>query len=214
MFKKLSASILTLALVACVIAPAQAQDTIGLYADSGSGLSRFINTTPGVPFELAVLTKTADPSAAAEFVMSEILVLFPSVFKLSTVKVNNTPLDLGDNSLGVYIMAYSGCVGGGTTEVVRVQYGDFGGVIGTDVILKMRALNPDGSDGFSSFDGTMGFVDCSDIAHILTPEPWPAGTNIDPTKDVDTDTADGVAVLNADLVPNEVTSMGTLKSRF
>ena len=39
---------------------------------------------------------TASPSAAVEFVMDDLVVLFPGVFKLYTLKVNNTPLDEGD----------------------------------------------------------------------------------------------------------------------
>jgi hypothetical protein len=214
MFKKLSTSVLTLALVACVIAPAVAQDTIGLYGDLnlGAGLSRYINTTPGQSFDIIAFTKTDAQSSAAEFIMSELNVLYPSVFKLQTTKINNTPLDLGDNSVGEYIMAYQGCISAGGAEVVRVQYGDFAGDIPTDVVLKLRALGP--GDGFSSFDGTMGYVDCTEGQHILMPEPWVDFDSHDPTQDPNTDSADGVVVLNADLIPNEFTSVGSLKARF
>ena len=67
MFKKLSASIFALALVAGVFAPAQAQDTIGLYLDDAvEGLRRFGNLTPGTPFDIKVITKTDESSCAAE----------------------------------------------------------------------------------------------------------------------------------------------------
>ena len=212
MFKKLSASVLTLALVASVIAPAQAQDTIGLYGDTTGGLQRYMTTT-GNPFDIVAVMKTANPTSAAEFIMTELLVLFPGVFKLSTIKVNNTPLDLGNNAVGEYLMAFAGCFGAGTLEVVRVNYGDFGLAILPDTILSLRGFGP-GDSQPSTFNGAMGYIDCSDAKFTMVPEPWVDFNIIDPTADPNTDTADGVVVLNADFTPNEVTSVGTLKSRF
>jgi hypothetical protein len=213
MFKKLSASVLTLALVACVVAPALAQDTIGLYGDIGAGLSRHINTTPGTPFDLVVITKTSNGGTAAEFIMTELLVVTPGVFKLDTKRVNGTTLDLGDNALGEYIIAYQICVGAGLTEVVRVQYGDFGGDIGNDVVLSLRGFGP-GDTQPSTFDGEPGYVDCALLTHVLVPEPWEDFETHDPTKDPNTDSADGVLVLNADIIPTDSTSVGELKARF
>jgi hypothetical protein len=215
MFKKLSASIFALALVAGVFAPAQAQDTIGIFFDDGvgGGLSRF-GTTGAAPFNIAVFTATDEPSSAAEFVITELRVLFPGVFALATTKINNTPLDLGKNEVGEYLMAYAGCVPAGVAEIVRVQYGDFSGLIGNDVILQIRGFQPGDSQG-STFGGEMGYIDCNDTGHLLSPEPWPSDTNIDPTKGPNgVASGDGVCVLNADTVPNELDSVSSLKARF
>ena len=218
MFKKLSASIFALALVAGVFAPAQAQDTIGLYLDDPvGGLARFGNLTAGVPFDIVVLTNAAEISCASEFVMSELLVLFPGVFKLSTVKVNNTPLDLGNNAVGEYVLAYQGCVAPGVNEIVRVQYGDFGGIITNDVILGLRGLQP-GDSVESTFGGLMGYIDPVDGNHVLDPEPWPtidATTPVDPTKGPNAvPSGDGVLVLNPATTPVDAGSVSSLKARF
>ena len=215
MFKKLSASIFALALVAGVFAPAQAQDTIALFFDDGlgGGVSRFGETST-TPFNIVVITETDENSSAAEFVISDLRVLFPGVFALSTTKINNTQLDLGDNTVGEYVMAHTGCVPGGAAEIVRVQYGDFGGAITNDVILQIRGLQP-GDSVESTFGGDMGYIDCVDTGHLLTGTPWPGGTNIDPTKGPNgVASGDGVCVLNALTVPTESESVSSLKARF
>ena len=69
MFKKLSASIFALALVAGAFVPAQAQDTIAIYYDDLANpgpLTRFGNTTPGSTFDIVVITKTTQSSSAGE----------------------------------------------------------------------------------------------------------------------------------------------------
>ena len=215
MFKKLSASIFALALVAGVFAPAQAQDTIAIHFDDGlgGGVQRFGNTG-ATPFNIVVITETSENSSAAEFVISELRVLFPGVFALATTKINNTPLDLGNNAIGEYVLAYTGCVPSGVAEIVRIQYGDFSGLITNDVILQIRGLQP-GDSVESTFGGEMGYIDCVDQGRTLSPAPWPSGTNIDPTKGPSgVPSGDGVCVLNADTVPNESDSVSSLKARF
>jgi hypothetical protein len=214
MFKKLSASMFALALVAGLFLPAQAQDTIAIYFDDPvSGLARYGNTVQGQPFDLVVVTETSQSSCAGEFVMTELLVVTPGVFKLSTVKINNTQLDLGDNAVGEYLMAYAGCVASGPQEIVRINYGDFGGVIGSDVVLQIRGFEP-GDSQPSSFNGQMGYITPTDDGIVLSPAPWTDGDIIDPTKDANVDSADGVCVLNAVALPNETESVSSLKARF
>ena len=130
-------------LVLVLAVPAAAQDTIGLYFDEPvSGLQRYGYTIPGQPFEIVALIRSDSPGASMEFVMTELAVAFPGVFKLSTTKINNTPIDGGDNSLGEYVLDYSACVEPGVLEVVRVQYGDFSGVLANDIVLWCRGLQP------------------------------------------------------------------------
>lgn len=219
MFKKLSASIFALALVAGAFVPAFAQDTVGIYFDDPvNGLQRWGNTVAGTPFDVVVVTKTSQGSAAGEFVMTELTVAAPGVFKLSTVKIFNTPLELGDNSIGEYLMAYGDCAAAGAQEIVRLNYGEFAGTVGPDTILQIRGFQP-GDSQPSTFGGEMGYIDCTPapngVGYILTGEPWPAGTNIDPTKGPSgVPSGDGVCVINADSVPNEVDSVSSLKGRF
>ena len=217
MFKKLSASVLALALVAGVFAPAQAQDLIGLYfADPVDGLQRH-GITPVGPFDIVVQTMTDETACASEFVMTEIAVVVPGVFKTNTAKIFNTPLDLGDNNAGEYILAYGPvCAAPGPVEVVRVSYLDFNGLMPLDVILQIRGFQP-GDSQPSSFLGGMGYIDTTSAKHGLLPEPWPGidQTNIDPTKGPNgVASGDGVCVLNADSTPNESVSVTSLKARF
>lgn len=214
MFKKLSAGIFALALVAGVFAPAQAQDdTIAIYYDNAGALQRYGNTTQGLPFDIVVGTTASQSSCATEFVMTEILIGKVGVFKLNTTKVNNTGLDLGDNAVGEYIMSYAGCVGAGFTEIVRIQYLDTAGELTNDIVLSIRGLQP--GDSFpSSFGGEIGYITPTDENVVLAPLPWVDGDIIEPTDDPNTDSSDGVCVLNAQVLPNEVESVSSLKARF
>ena len=90
-----------------------------------------------------------------------------------------------------------------------MDHGEVPAPVGSD-----ESVRGPGDTQPSSFSGDMGYVDCSDTKWTMAPEPWTDFDIIDPTKDPDTDSADGVLVLNALLVPNELTSVGTLKSRF
>ena len=66
------------------------------------------------------VTSLISAGAGAEFIMTELLSIVPGLFKLSTTRVNDTALDLGDNSVGEYQIDFSECVGAGSVEVVRV----------------------------------------------------------------------------------------------
>ena len=91
MFKKLSACVLALAVVAGVSAPVQAQDVIGVYFDDAvDGLQRF-GTTDAGPWDIVVQTTLVNSSSASEFVVTEILLDVPSMFKTGTAKIFNRP---------------------------------------------------------------------------------------------------------------------------
>jgi hypothetical protein len=169
-------------------------------------------TIPGTPFDVVVWgdTGTSD-SAAAEFVATELLQVTPGVFKLATVKINNTTLDLGDNALGEYILAFAACfLPDPQLELVRVTYGDFSGVVGADVVMTLRGLQP-GDSRPSSFNGSVGFVDCQDVKYSATVGGVDGGVTgsgvVFP---------DGGLVLNPTpiAVDNDATSFGQVKARF
>ena len=83
MFEKLSSILLVLVGIVCVLAPAQAQDTIGLYADFGEGgaWSRSIIVKPGTcapGWRFAGGVDRAGPPIASTLVEDEICVLLRS----------------------------------------------------------------------------------------------------------------------------------------
>jgi hypothetical protein len=213
MFKKLSDGIFALALVAGGFAPAQAQDdTIAIYFDNAGALERYGNTS-GAPFDIVVGATASQSSCASEFVMTELTVGRVGLFKLDTAKINNTPLDLGDNSVGEYIISYGGCVGSGFAEIVRLNYLDTAGALENDIVMSLRGL--EAGDSFpSSFGGEIGYITSTDENVVLAPLPWVDGDIIEPTDDPNTDSSDGVCVLNAQVLPNEVESVSSLKARF
>ena len=95
---KILVSVLVLSVL--VAGAAQGQGTIGLYGDTGSGLSRTIDPVAGTPFDIVAVMEEVLIISAAEFVMTELAVEYPGILKIGTQKINNTPLDLGDNAIG------------------------------------------------------------------------------------------------------------------
>lgn len=210
MFKKLSANLFALALVAAAFAPAAAQDTVAVYGQVGTDPpSRVILDTPSgtATFSIYVTMKATSSSSAAEFTMDELKVQFPGLLITATAKVNDTNLDLGDNANGEFIMAFKTCIGPGPVDLVRRDYLDLAAEIGNDVVIGLSGTTP------TTFGGEPGYVNCSQGGIVLTREAW-TEPNIDPTKKVGVVTADGVCVLNPLAIPNEVTSMGAVKARF
>ena len=180
------------ALLALASEPAGAQGTISLYGDTGGGLYRAIEVSSS-PFDIVVLMKSDTQSSGAEFVMTELIVEFPSVFKLATTKVNDTTLDLGDNALGEYMIDFGGCIEAGELEIVRVQYLDLGWAIPEDTVLYLRGFKP-GDTQPSRFEGQTGYVDCTGTEHALQLEPW--GGPCDPVVASWIESSDGAIALN------------------
>jgi hypothetical protein len=164
----------------------------------------------GQQFDVVVSLVVNDPSSAAEFVATELLLVAPGVFKLNTAKINNTPLDLGDNGRGEYILSFSGCFPGGQLPLVRVTYGTFSGPVPVDTVMTLRGFQ-EGDSQPSSFNGALGFVDCTDVkftASLGGTEGGVTGSGVV--------FPDGGCVINGTplVVDNEAGSMGQLKARF
>lgn len=217
MYRRSIPTLLVLLIAAGFASPVHAQDTIGIYVDFEGDLSSAAVTKPGVPFEIVVVAEMDAQSGAAEFVMTELMHLYSGVFKFWTTKINNTHLDLGDNQSGEYLMAFAGCMDAGVQELVRVQYYDVNGEIGSDVVLELSGLGPDASMP-SSFDGGMGYASCGDSQGLreLAPAAWDDSLDIDPLRIPGVESTDGILVLNPsdDIVPTADQSVGLLKSRF
>ena len=156
---KILVSVLVLSVL--VAGAAQGQGTIGLYGDTGSGLSRTIDPVAGTPFDIVAVMEEVLIISAAEFVMTELAVEYPGILKIGTQKINNTPLDLGDNAIGEYLMAFGACFWD-PSEIVRVTYLDITGIIPSDAVLKLRGFEP-GDSQPSTFNGRPGFIDCEHV---------------------------------------------------
>jgi hypothetical protein len=125
-----------LCLLCCIFAApgALALDTIGAYVDVGTGLERFGDTPIGIPFDIVVVQRDELTSGATEFSVTELALLAPGIFKLNIRRANDSTLDLGNNSIGEYVIAYGDCPYF-DFELVRITYLDLGGLIQDNVIL-------------------------------------------------------------------------------
>jgi hypothetical protein len=209
--KKLLSATLAVALVFGV-SGAMAQ-TMNVSANLPGGPAGAVVDVPqGTTFEMRVsLDAAGEASSAAEFVMGELLLLAPGVFKLGTIKVNNTPLDLGDNAVGEYVMAFGTCVpGGAPVDLVVLNYGTFGGPVPVDTVIALRGLQP-GDSVESTFNGDLGFIDCSDngyVAQMGGTDGGVTGSGVE--------FPDGSLVINPTplAVPTVDGSVGQLKAQF
>jgi len=159
-------TVLSLLLTALLFpATAGAGATMALWADTGMSLSPELTTRPGVAFTVVVtLDSDGDDAAAAEFVITDIREAFPGVFATGTKKIYDTPLDLGQNELGEYMMAFTKCAPpNDRIEMVRITYMDFSGVIGSrSAVLTLRGFQV-GDTQPSSFNGSPGFIACDGV---------------------------------------------------
>jgi hypothetical protein len=191
--------------------------TIAVSADpdgaGGSGpFTQVLDSPVGLGFDIVIWMDSAgEPSSAAEFIVTELLTEAPGVFKLGTIRINNTPLDIGDNLIGEYIIAFGSCEPVSSQLVlVRVTYGDFSGAIGADLVMNLRGFQP-GDTQPSTFDGEPGFVDCTEGTHTLVMGGVDGGV-----------TGSGVVFPDGSLgvnptpipIPNSDNSVGQLKARF
>ena len=209
---------ITFSLVVLMALPTIAfAQTMAVSADpdgaAGSGpYTQVFDSPVGLGFDIVIWMDTAgEPSSAAEFVATELLVVTPGVFKLGTLKINNTPLDLGDNLVGEYLLAFGGCEApSAELLMVRVTYGDFSGSIGADVVMSLRGLQP-GDSQPSTFGGELGFVDCVDGPWLATLGGADGGFTGSQVV-----FPDGGLVLNPTplVVPTVDNSVGQLKARF
>ena len=209
--KKLLSATLAVALVFGV-SGAMAQ-TMSVSANLIGGTpGQVVDIPQGTQFNMTVsLDPAGEGSSAAEFVMTELLLIAPGVFKLGTVKINNTPLDLGDNARGEYVLAFQGCVpAGAPVEMVVLTYGTFGGPVPVDTVIELRGLQP-GDSVESTFGGELGLIDCADNgipAQMGGTEGGITGSGVV--------FPDGSCVLNPTpiAVDNVDGSVGQLKARF
>ena len=209
--KKLLSATLAVALVFGV-SGAMAQ-SMNVSANLPGGIpGSALDVPANIQFQVNVtLDAAGEGSSAAEFVLTELLLINPGIFKLSTVKINNTPLDLGDNSVGEYVMAFGGCeAGGAPINMVVLTYGTFGGVPPTDTVLELRGLQP-GDSVESTFGGELGFIDCADNGY-----PVQMGGTDGGITGSGVVFPDGSCVLNPTpiAVPTVDGSVGQLKAQF
>lgn len=211
----LSLALSMVAATACAERPANG--TIGLYLDdqNGNDLSRAGVVKKGQPFELVVRIDSDSESSALVFQMTELNLLYPGVFKVSTWKYNETIFDLGRNDIGEYAFAYADvCAQTGGVDMVRVGYAHVSGPFPNDVVLYVHGI-PDDTLHLPVLEGAPGYIDCgTDETWALAPEPW-VDQSYDPTIIPGVTSTDGLLVLNpAHMVPVGSVSLSVLKTRF
>lgn len=136
--------------------------TMAIWGDDGTGLSPNLTIEGDKPFDVVVtLDSDGSGAKAAEWVMTELRMEYPGLFAIAVQKLNNTPLDLGANELGEYLMAFGTCSStSDRTEMLRITYRDVAGAVGTkSVLMTLRGFEA-GDTQPSSFGGQPGFVDC------------------------------------------------------
>ena len=111
-----------LAMILAASAAAGAQNTTSLYFDNtvslyfddpDEGLVTYGYVQQNEPFDIVVLAKMRDASSAVEFVITELPLSHPGVYRFATTLFRETLLDVGDPSLGEYMMTFEDCVPAG-----------------------------------------------------------------------------------------------------
>ena len=205
--------LVALFLVLCA-GPAPGQTLFEVGIDTGGpSLYWYYDVVVGSPFTVAVDLHTGGPDLeAVEFVLDELQVIAPGVFKLGTTLIQpDFTLDLGDNAAGEYTLELAECETiDGPTRLVRVQYGDFGGFIGSDVNISLRGFAA-GDSRPSNFGGQPGFRDCSGIDY-----PGTMGGHPEPCTGVGIVGEEGSLVLNPTPTPCPAgrNSLGAVKCRY
>ena len=193
-----------------------ARGTIGLYLNDGEGndLTRSGVTKIGEPFELVVKVDSDFESAGLVFKITELNLLFPGVFKVSTWRYNETIFELGENDIGEYAFVYGGvCAPSGGVEVLRVGYADVNGDLPDDVALYVTGHAAD-QIHLGDLEDDPGYIDCTDGTWSLIPEPW-EDDSIDPWRIEGVTHTDGLLILNPSIsVPVGMESIGMLKAKF
>jgi hypothetical protein len=182
-------------------APVAAAPTMAVWGDDGTGLSPNLTIQADKPFDVVVtLDSDGYDAAAAEWVMTELRIVYPGLFAIATKKINDTPLDLGLNDGGEYLMAFGDCEpSGDRIELARITYADLTGVVGTrSTLVTLRGFEP-GDTQPSSFSGQPGFVDCDNSKHAAE-----MGGNEN----------QGALCVNCYQPPERETSMTELKAKF
>jgi hypothetical protein len=153
------------------MAPAAlALDTIGAYVDVGTGIQRYGDTPIGIPFDIVVMQREELSAGATEFSITELALVAPGVFKLNVRRANDSQLDLGNNNIGEYIIAYAGCPYF-DFELLRVTYLDLSGFIQDNVILGVGG-NIEATSGCSGAARSPCYAACGRGGlYSLYPEP-------------------------------------------
>ena len=179
--KKMIVLSLTASLLLLALTTAQ---TLSLHVDDGGVLTREHDVISGVAFDVVTLIDTGGHDiAAVEWVQSALSVIIPGVFKLSSVDAScDISLDVKPEGEYQFGLCGSACFPAATDlELARVTYADFTNVMRQDVVLTIRGFQP-GDSSPSSFDGSPGFVDCSDALVAATMQggdAWITGAGVE-----------------------------------
>lgn len=207
------------ALLACVILllsaqPSPAEPLFGVMGGprGSDQLSPVFEVGLDQQFDVVVLLHTdGNEHAAAEFVMTELLLIAPGVFKLLTITAGYDGFPIEDRSHGEYVIAYQTCAPPASGfELVRVTYGTLAGPVPPDTVISVRGFQP-GDSVPSTFGGYPGIIDCNDTAFAGSMGGHDGGFTV-----TGVEVPDGALGLNLTqpVVETEAGSWGALKSRY
>ena len=215
MVRRLASASLAFLVAGLVATPSIADpvfEVMGAHTDNPEVLMPIMDVAPGSQFDVVVLLNSEDsPSAAAEFVLTELHLVLPGVFRLATETPAGTPIHLSIDPPGEYILAFRGCQPASSDfELLRASYGAFGAAIPPDTVIELRGLLP-GDSVVSSFGGHPGIADCEDNRFAGRMGGHPGGYS-----DSGVVFPDGSLALNMTMpvVPAETHSWSSLKSRY
>jgi len=200
--------------------PCAADPTLSIWADDDGTLVNMFDVTEAEPFDIVfVLDSDGHGVRALEFVADDLTGLVPGIFKIgssSSAPVHLDPVGCGVGARstcgpGEVLVVYYDChLSSDSLELLRWTYGDFSGVMTSDVVITLRGFGP--GDSFpSSIGGEPGFLDCEDV-----PIAAPMGGSDGGVTDSGVMWPDGSLILNPCCVPLPVedSSFAALKSRY
>jgi hypothetical protein len=204
--------VVILCLSLTIPSPAAAQ-TMALYVDAGGTLTREHDVLPVTPFDvLTTLDSGGHDVSAIEWVQTDLVEEYPGMVRLNATTISCS-IDLAIEPPGEFVLwVCGGCAPASEQlELARLTYMDLAASLGSDVVMTIRGFGP-GDTYPSSFDGSPGFLDCSQAgftAIMQGGEAWLTGAGVE--------VPSGALVLNPTpplVVGNGSGSFSLLKSTF
>jgi hypothetical protein len=162
-------TLIMLIIAACSIMPACSYaQSISLHVQTPEGLVSEFDVEVGERFSVVTILDTGgDDLFAAEWVQTQLTVVSPGIFTLGRYLICGMCSMFSEFRYGEYVVPMDECLPAAPDyPMVRIEYLDFTGSVAPDTVMQLRGLQP-GDSQPSSFNGSMGFVDCADEKHAV-----------------------------------------------